>query len=71
MPDENAHHLQPPHEHPCAGGATIWLTGLPSAGKSTIANGVAARLRLERCGVEVLDGDIIRENLSRGLGYSR
>jgi adenylylsulfate kinase len=71
MPDENAHHFQPPHEHPCAGGATIWLTGLPSAGKSTIANGVAARLRLERCGVEVLDGDIIRENLSRGLGYSR
>ena len=71
MPDENAHHFQPPHEHPCAGGATIWLTGLPSAGKSTIANGVAARLRVERCGVEVLDGDVIRENLSRGLGYSR
>lgn len=71
MTDEHAHHFQPPHEHPCAGGATVWLTGLPSAGKSTIANGVAARLRLERCGVEVLDGDIIRTHLSRGLGYSR
>jgi adenylylsulfate kinase len=64
-------HIHPPHEHPCAGGATVWLTGLPSAGKSTIANGVAQRLRRERCGVEVLDGDIIRTHLSRGLGYSR
>ncbi|HSK57632.1 MAG TPA: adenylyl-sulfate kinase [Actinomycetospora sp.] len=76
MPDETdqltrTHRLHPPHEHPCAGGATVWLTGLPSAGKSTIAGGVAARLRVERCGVEVLDGDVIRENLSRGLGYSR
>jgi adenylylsulfate kinase len=69
MPDDQ--HPRPPHEHPCAGGATVWLTGLPSAGKSTIADGVAARLRRERCGVEVLDGDVIRENLSRGLGYSR
>jgi adenylylsulfate kinase len=73
MPDEHRHHdrLHLPHSHPCAGGATVWLTGLPSAGKSTIANGVAARLRVERCGVEVLDGDIIRTHLSRGLGYSR
>ncbi|MEJ2861632.1 adenylyl-sulfate kinase [Actinomycetospora flava] len=72
MPDDTrAHHFQPPHDRPCAGGATVWLTGLPSAGKSTIANAVAARLRVERCGVEVLDGDLIRENLSRGLGYSR
>jgi adenylylsulfate kinase len=61
----------PRHDDACPGGATVWLTGLPSAGKSTIANGVAARLRVERCGVEVLDGDIIRTHLSRGLGYSR
>jgi adenylylsulfate kinase len=61
----------PPPAHPCDPGATVWLTGLPSAGKSTIANGVAARLRMTRCGVEILDGDVIRENLSRGLGYSR
>lgn len=65
------HRPHPPHEHRCAGGATVWLTGLPSAGKSTIAGGVARRLRRERCGVEVLDGDIIRTHLSRGLGYSR
>ena len=71
MPDENRTHHLAPHVDACAGGATIWLTGLPSAGKSTIANGVAARLRVERCGVEVLDGDAIREHLSRGLGWSR
>lgn len=73
MPDElrTLHRAHPPHEDSCAGGATVWLTGLPSAGKSTIANAVAARLRVERCGVEVLDGDIIRTHLSRGLGYSR
>lgn len=60
-----------PSSIPCAGGATVWLTGLPSAGKSTVAAGVAEALRTERCGVEVLDGDIIRTNLSKGLGYSR
>lgn len=59
-----------PASVPCSGGATVWLTGLPSAGKSTIAAGVADRLRTVRCGVEVLDGDIIRTNLSVGLGYS-
>ena len=60
-----------PSSVPCAGGATVWLTGLPSAGKSTIAAAVADRLRTVRCGVEILDGDVIRTNLSRGLGYSR
>ena len=60
-----------PASVPCAGGATIWLTGLPSAGKSTIAAGTAERLRVLRCGVEILDGDLIRTNLSYGLGYSR
>jgi adenylylsulfate kinase len=60
-----------PASVPCAGGATVWLTGLPSAGKSTIAAGVAERLRTVRCGVEILDGDLIRTNLSYGLGYSR
>jgi adenylylsulfate kinase len=60
-----------PSSVPCTGGATVWLTGLPSAGKSTVAAGVADRLRTVRCGVEILDGDVIRTNLSRGLGYSR
>ncbi|WP_307623044.1 adenylyl-sulfate kinase [Streptomyces sp. V3I7] len=52
-------------------GATVWLTGLPSAGKTTIANELAGRLREEGHRVEVLDGDEIREFLSAGLGFSR
>ncbi|MEU6391093.1 adenylyl-sulfate kinase [Streptomyces sp. NPDC046939] len=52
-------------------GATIWLTGLPSAGKTTIANELARTLRAEGHRVEVLDGDEIREFLSAGLGFSR
>ncbi|GAA2328298.1 adenylyl-sulfate kinase [Streptomyces kunmingensis] len=52
-------------------GATIWLTGLPSAGKTTIANELADTLRAEGHRVEVLDGDEIREYLSAGLGFSR
>ncbi|MCF4140991.1 adenylyl-sulfate kinase [Streptomyces sp. Tue 6430] len=52
-------------------GATVWLTGLPSAGKTTIAYELAARLREEGHRVEVLDGDEIREFISAGLGFSR
>lgn len=52
-------------------GATIWLTGLPSAGKTTIAYELAGRLRDEGHRAEVLDGDEIREFLSAGLGFSR
>ncbi|MFD3911413.1 adenylyl-sulfate kinase [Streptomyces sp. NPDC058603] len=52
-------------------GATVWLTGLPSAGKTTLANALADRLRAEGHRAEVLDGDEIREFLSAGLGFSR
>ncbi len=52
-------------------GATVWLTGLPSAGKTTIAHAAAERLRGDGHRVEVLDGDEIREFLSAGLGFSR
>ncbi|MBI2872309.1 MAG: sulfate adenylyltransferase [Chloroflexi bacterium] len=51
--------------------ATIWLTGLSGAGKSTIANALAQELRLRGKSVEVLDGDVVRTNLSRGLGFSK
>ncbi|MGH4032171.1 adenylyl-sulfate kinase [Actinomycetota bacterium Odt1-20B] len=52
-------------------GATVWLTGLPSAGKTTIAYELAGTLRAGGHRVEVLDGDEIREFLSAGLGFSR
>lgn len=52
-------------------GATIWLTGLPSAGKTTIAHAVADQLRAESRRVQVLDGDVVRETLTADLGFSR
>lgn len=54
-----------------ADGLTVWLTGLPSAGKTTIANGLAARLIENGYPVEVLDGDEIRRVLGPELGFSR
>jgi adenylylsulfate kinase len=54
-----------------ARGITVWLTGLPSAGKSTIARGVAERLNASGSRVEVLDGDEIRRSLTRDLGFGR
>ncbi|MGH3901080.1 MAG: adenylyl-sulfate kinase, partial [Pseudonocardiaceae bacterium] len=52
-------------------GATVWLTGLSGAGKSTIADAVAEQLRAAGREVEVLDGDELRRGLSAGLGFSR
>ncbi|MGW5422622.1 adenylyl-sulfate kinase [Streptomyces sp. NPDC003943] len=55
----------------CWPGATVWLTGLPSSGKTTIAHAMAERMRAGGRRVEVLDGDEIRATLSAGLGFSR
>ena len=52
-------------------GFTIWFTGLPSCGKTTIANRVAQILQNRNYHVEQLDGDILRENLSKDLGFSK
>jgi adenylylsulfate kinase len=52
-------------------GFTLWFTGLSGAGKTTIADIVERDLRERGTRVEVLDGDIVRTNLSRGLGFSR
>ncbi len=53
------------------GGVTIWFTGLPSSGKSTIADALAGTLREKGFKVERLDGDMIRKNLWGELGYTK
>lgn len=52
-------------------GVTIWFTGLSGSGKSTIAHALEAELRRQGYGLEILDGDIVRTNLTKGLGFSR
>jgi adenylylsulfate kinase len=52
-------------------GVTLWFTGLSGAGKSTISHQVEAKLRAEGYKVEILDGDIVRTNLTKGLGFSK
>jgi adenylylsulfate kinase len=52
-------------------GFTVWFTGISGAGKTTVAEIVEKELRERGRRVEVLDGDIVRTNLSKGLGFSR
>ena len=67
--DERPHHTATAAS---TSGGTVWLTGLPSAGKTTLATALAARLRERGVpAVENLDGDEVREFLSKGLGFSR
>ncbi|MBI4310317.1 MAG: adenylyl-sulfate kinase [Chloroflexi bacterium] len=59
------------HKNPTERGVTIWFTGLSGAGKSTISEKLEAHLRTAGKKVEVLDGDVVRTNLSKGLGFSK
>ncbi len=52
-------------------GFTLWFTGLSGSGKSTLAQFLTPILKERGCNVEVLDGDEVRENLSKGLGFSK
>lgn len=52
-------------------GVTVWFTGLSGAGKTTITRAIAEELRAKECQLEILDGDIVRENLTKGLGFSK
>ena len=52
-------------------GFILWFTGLSGAGKSTLAQYLTPVLQEQGCNVEVLDGDEVRENLSKGLGFSK
>jgi adenylyl-sulfate kinase len=52
-------------------GVTVWFTGLPCSGKTTVADGVAEALRGQGYRVERLDGDIVRRSLTSDLGFSK
>lgn len=52
-------------------GVTIWFTGLSGAGKSTLSQAVEKELKSFDLKVEVLDGDLVRQNLTKGLGFSK
>jgi adenylyl-sulfate kinase len=52
-------------------GCTVWFTGLSGAGKSTVSEIIGAELKQRNLRVEVLDGDVIRTHLSKGLGFSK
>jgi len=52
-------------------GVTLWFTGLSGAGKTTITQALEKKLREGGYGIEVLDGDVVRTNLTKGLGFSK
>lgn len=52
-------------------GVTVWFTGLSGAGKTTITKAVEKELRSLGYRLEVLDGDVVRQNLTKGLGFSK
>ena len=52
-------------------GVAVWFTGFSGAGKSTIADALTKKLQTEGYNLEVLDGDEIRENLTKDLGFSK
>jgi adenylylsulfate kinase len=57
-------------EHQQAG-VTIWFTGLSGAGKTTISRALGKELKSSGYKVELLDGDVVRQNLTKGLGFSK
>jgi adenylyl-sulfate kinase len=52
-------------------GFTLWFTGLSGAGKTTISELIVKELQSRGFAIEVLDGDVVRQNLSKGLGFSK
>ena len=65
--------MEPMEKSGISKGLTIWFTGLPSSGKTAISNLVAKSIHLmdNRIAIEQIDGDVIRQTFSKGLGFSR
>ena len=57
--------------HPAPKGFTVWFTGLSGAGKSTVAEMLYHEFQARQMKTEILDGDVVRQNLSKGLGFSK
>ena len=57
--------------HPEPKGFTVWFTGLSGAGKSTVAEMLYHEFQAREMKTEILDGDVVRQNLSKGLGFSK
>jgi len=57
--------------HPEQKGFTVWFTGLSGSGKSTIAEMLFHEFQARGLKTEILDGDVVRQNLSKGLGFSK
>jgi adenylylsulfate kinase len=57
--------------HPEPKGFTVWFTGLSGAGKSTVAEMLYHEFQVRQMKTEILDGDVVRQNLSKGLGFSK
>ena len=57
--------------HPESKGFTVWFTGLSGAGKSTVAEMLYHEFQARQMKTEILDGDVVRQNLSKGLGFSK
>jgi adenylylsulfate kinase len=69
---ENIHaHDHPESDRVRPGGFTLWFTGLSGSGKSTIAHVIGPELDKRGLVVEYLDGDSVRQHLSKGLGFSK
>jgi adenylyl-sulfate kinase len=67
MPGSDGRYVQSTKDN----GFCLWFTGLSGAGKTTISKLIEAELRGRRNRLEILDGDVVRENLSKGLGFSK
>jgi adenylylsulfate kinase len=52
-------------------GFILWFTGLSGSGKTTLTKALEPELKARGCKVEILDGDVVRTNLSKGLGFSQ